>query len=37
LLAKFQPVEDPVRASDLGFADKFWQVEHDFVLARSRE
>ncbi|MGO7453452.1 intradiol ring-cleavage dioxygenase [Rhizobium ruizarguesonis] len=34
LLAKFQPVEDPVRASDLGFADKFWQVEHDFVLAR---
>ncbi|MGO7965694.1 6-chlorohydroxyquinol-1,2-dioxygenase (plasmid) [Rhizobium ruizarguesonis] len=37
LLARFQPVEDPVRASDLGFADKFWQVEHDFVLARSRE
>ncbi|UWU31325.1 intradiol ring-cleavage dioxygenase (plasmid) [Rhizobium sp. WSM1274] len=34
LLAKFQPVEDPVRASDLEFADKFWQVEHDFVLAR---
>ncbi|MGO7317384.1 intradiol ring-cleavage dioxygenase [Rhizobium ruizarguesonis] len=34
LLAKFQPVEDPVRASDLGFAEKFWQVEHDFVLAR---
>jgi catechol 1,2-dioxygenase len=37
LLAKFQPVEDPVRASELEFADKFWQVEHDFVLARSRE
>nr|WP_064248701.1 intradiol ring-cleavage dioxygenase [Rhizobium leguminosarum]OAP92339.1 6-chlorohydroxyquinol-1,2-dioxygenase [Rhizobium leguminosarum] len=37
LLAKFQPVEDPVRASDLGFADKFWLVEHDFVLARSWE
>ncbi|MBY5362217.1 intradiol ring-cleavage dioxygenase [Rhizobium leguminosarum] len=34
LLAKFQPVEDPVRASELEFADKFWQVEHDFVLAR---
>ncbi|XKM43256.1 intradiol ring-cleavage dioxygenase (plasmid) [Rhizobium ruizarguesonis] len=37
LLAKFQPVEDPVRASDLGSADKFWLVEHDFVLARSWE
>ncbi|MGO7275236.1 6-chlorohydroxyquinol-1,2-dioxygenase [Rhizobium leguminosarum] len=34
LLAKFQPVEDPVRASELEFAEKFWQVEHDFVLAR---
>ncbi|MCJ9692828.1 intradiol ring-cleavage dioxygenase [Rhizobium sp. PRIMUS64] len=37
LLAKFQQVEDPVRANELGFLAKFWQVEHDFVLARPEE
>ncbi|MGR9139902.1 intradiol ring-cleavage dioxygenase (plasmid) [Rhizobium leguminosarum] len=37
LLAKFQQVEDPVRANELGFLGKFWQVEHDFVLARPEE
>jgi len=33
LLAKFCLMIDPVRAHELGFRDKFWQVEHDFVLA----
>lgn len=33
LLADFRLTEDPVRARELGFEGKFWQVEHDFVLA----
>lgn len=33
LLADFRLTEDPVRARELGFEEKFWQVEHDFVLA----
>ncbi|MBB3302728.1 catechol 1,2-dioxygenase [Rhizobium sp. BK591] len=37
LLAQFQHVEDPVLASELGFSGKFWQIEHDFVLARPEE
>lgn len=37
LLAKFQHVEDSVRANELGFSGKFWQIEHDFVLARPEE
>ncbi|TBC88050.1 6-chlorohydroxyquinol-1,2-dioxygenase (plasmid) [Rhizobium leguminosarum] len=37
LLAQFQHVEDSVRANELGFLGKFWQVEHDFVLARPEE
>jgi catechol 1,2-dioxygenase len=34
LLAKFKRVDDPARAKDLEFAGPFWEVEHDFVLAR---
>lgn len=34
LLAAFRRVEDPARAAELGFAGPFWEVEHDFVLAR---
>lgn len=37
LLAQFQHVEDLVRANELGFSGKFWQIEHDFVLARPEE
>jgi hydroxyquinol 1,2-dioxygenase len=33
LLADFRWTEDSERASELGFLGKFWQVEHDFVLA----
>lgn len=34
LLAEFRKVEDAARARELGFAGPFWQIEHDFVLAR---
>lgn len=34
LLAAFTKVDDPVRARELDFAGPFWEVEHDFVLAR---
>ena len=34
LLAKFEKVEDPVRAAELEFKDWFWQVKHDFILTR---
>ncbi|MDV4179226.1 intradiol ring-cleavage dioxygenase [Rhizobium brockwellii] len=37
LLAQFQHVEDSVRSNELGFSGKFWQIEHDFVLARPEE
>lgn len=33
LLAEFKLVDDPARAKELGFSDKFWEVEYDFVLA----
>lgn len=36
LLAEFRKVEDPARAKELGFAGWFWEVEHDFVLARAK-
>ncbi len=36
LLADFKLTEDRERAEELGFAGKFWQVEHDFVLAPVR-
>jgi catechol 1,2-dioxygenase len=35
LLAAFRKVDDPKRAKELDFAGWFWEVEHDFVLARS--
>ncbi|ADZ69534.1 intradiol ring-cleavage dioxygenase [Polymorphum gilvum] len=35
LLAAFKSIDDPTRAAELGFAGRFWEVEHDFVLARS--
>lgn len=35
LLAAFRKVDDPARAKELGFEGWFWEVEHDFVLARS--
>jgi len=33
LLAEFKLVHDPARAKELGFSDKFWEVEYDFALA----
>lgn len=35
LLAEFRRTDDPARAEALGFANPFWDVEHDFVLARA--
>jgi catechol 1,2-dioxygenase len=37
LLADFRQVDDPVRAHEYGFDGWFWDVEHDFVLARKGE
>jgi catechol 1,2-dioxygenase len=38
LLAQFERIEDPTRAAEFSFRDGwFWQVEHDFVLARHGE
>jgi catechol 1,2-dioxygenase len=37
LLADFKRTHDTVRARDYGFAGDFWDVEHDFVLARKGE
>ncbi len=34
LLAEFRLTDEQERAKELGFGGKFWQVEHDFVLAR---
>ena len=34
LLAEFKKVEDPERSKELEFAGPFWEVEHNFVLAR---
>jgi protocatechuate 3,4-dioxygenase beta subunit len=35
LLAEFKWTEDRERAAEAGFEGGFWDVEHDFVLARS--
>lgn len=35
LLAEFRKIDDPERAKKLEFDGWFWEVEHDFVLARS--
>jgi protocatechuate 3,4-dioxygenase beta subunit len=35
LLADLRRVKDPERARQLDFADDFWEVEYDFVLARA--
>lgn len=37
LLAEFKKTHDPKRSSQYGFAGDFWDVEHDFVLARKGE
>jgi catechol 1,2-dioxygenase len=37
LLAEFRKVEDPARAKEIDFGGWFWEVEHDFVLARETE
>ncbi|MDK1387749.1 intradiol ring-cleavage dioxygenase [Sinorhizobium sp. 8-89] len=37
LLAEFKRTHDPVRAKEYGFEEDFWEVEHDFVLARAGE
>lgn len=34
LLAEFKKVDDPERSKELEFAGPFWEVEHNFVLAR---
>ncbi|MBB4187742.1 intradiol ring-cleavage dioxygenase [Sinorhizobium terangae] len=37
LLAEFKRTHDPVRAKEYDFEGDFWEVEHDFVLARVGE
>jgi len=37
LLAKFRLTEDQARARQLEFSGKFWEVNHDFVLAYKRQ
>ncbi len=36
LLAEFKRVDNPERAAAEGFAGAFWEVSHDFVLAKGR-
>lgn len=36
LLAQFKRIKDMERASAVGFAGEFWDVEHDFVLSRAK-
>ena len=36
LLAEFKRVDNPERAAAVGFAGAFWEVRHDFVLAKRR-
>ncbi len=36
LLAEFKRINDPKRANALGFAGEFWEVEHNFVLAKAK-
>lgn len=35
LLAEFRQVDDAARAAEIGVQNPFWDVEHDFVLARA--
>jgi hydroxyquinol 1,2-dioxygenase len=35
LLAEFRQVHDAARAAEIGVQNPFWDVEHDFVLARA--
>jgi hydroxyquinol 1,2-dioxygenase len=37
LIAEFQRVDDPERATKMGFGAPFWDVEWNFVLARARD
>jgi len=37
LLAEFKMTHDPARSADYGFAGDFWDVDHDFVLAKKGE
>ena len=37
LLAEFRLTEDQARARQLEFSGKFWEVNHDFVLAHKQE
>ena len=37
LIADFEHVDDPARAKALGFANPFWSVNWDFVLAPAKE
>ena len=34
LLAKFEPIEDPARQAEYGYDGTYYDVEHDFVLAK---
>jgi len=34
LLAEFRKIDDPFRSNELEFSGTFWEVKHDFVLAR---
>ena len=36
LLATFERIDDPERMAELGFTSPFYDVEHDFVLARTK-
>ena len=36
LMAEFKPVDDPARAAEHGFSGRYYDVEHDFVLAPLR-
>lgn len=35
LLAEFERIEDAARGKELEFGDWFWQVEHNFILAKT--
>ncbi len=36
LLAEFRKIDDPAQARELGFDSWFWEVGHDFTLAREK-
>ncbi|MEM6848366.1 MAG: intradiol ring-cleavage dioxygenase [Pseudomonadota bacterium] len=35
LMARFEPIEDPAQQQEAGFEGLYYDVEHDFVLARA--